>query len=142
MNILGRRESPVKLGGACYIRAQLYLWRRAFRATQIETAEPQAGFVPATIAAEPALSPAPPDPGAIEIDFASGARMRRLARLQDRHQHGRQGRVARQRVRGAALEIGEIRGGLPQCLRHGRTGSRVVGPLSRLLQSTAPAFEP
>ena len=61
-------------------RSQLYLWRRAFRATQAETAEPQAGFVPATIAAEP-LPPAPDsaaprDSGTIEIDFANGARMR------------------------------------------------------------------
>jgi transposase len=61
-------------------RSQLYLWRRAFRATQAETAEPQVGFVPATIAVEP-LPPAPelaapPDPGMIEIDFANGARMR------------------------------------------------------------------
>lgn len=61
-------------------RSQLYLWRRAFRATQAETSKPQTGFVPATIAVEP-LPPArdsapPPDPGTIEIDFANGARMR------------------------------------------------------------------
>ena len=61
-------------------RSQLYLWRRAFRATQ---AEPAAGFVPATLAVEP-IQPAAPEPspsrdrdsGAIEIDFANGARMR------------------------------------------------------------------
>jgi transposase len=61
-------------------RSQLYLWRRAFRATQAETAEPRAGFVPATIAVDPLPpapdSAAPPDPGTIEIDFANGARMR------------------------------------------------------------------
>jgi transposase len=61
-------------------RSHLYLWRRAFRATQAETAGPQAGFVPATVAAEPpAPAPemaAPPDPGKIEIDFSNGARMR------------------------------------------------------------------
>ena len=61
-------------------RSQLYLWRRAFRATQAETVEPQAGFVPATIAAEPqppaAELAAPVDPGKIEIDFSNGARMR------------------------------------------------------------------
>ena len=61
-------------------RSQLYLWRRAFRATQAETAQPQVGFVPATIAVEllPSApdSSAPPDPGTIEIDFANGARMR------------------------------------------------------------------
>ena len=61
-------------------RSQLYLWRRAFRAAQAETAEPQTGFVPATIAVEPQLpapeSSASPAPGKIEIDFANGARMR------------------------------------------------------------------
>jgi transposase len=61
-------------------RSQLYLWRRAFRATQGATAGPQAGFVPATIAVEPqppaAELAAPVDPGKIEIDFANGARMR------------------------------------------------------------------
>ena len=61
-------------------RSQLYLWRRAFRATQAETAEPRAGFVPAIIAVDPLPpapdSAAPPDPGTIEIDFANGARMR------------------------------------------------------------------
>ena len=61
-------------------RWQLHEWRRAFRAAQIEAAKPPAGFVPATIAAEPTPSAsdlsAPPDPGRIEIDFANGARMR------------------------------------------------------------------
>ena len=61
-------------------RSQLYLWRRAFRATQAETMEPQGGFVSATITAEPqppaAELAAPVDPGKIEIDFSNGARMR------------------------------------------------------------------
>jgi transposase len=61
-------------------RWQLHEWRRAFRATQEEAARPQAGFVPATIAMEPEPPApelaAPSDPGMIEIDFASGARMR------------------------------------------------------------------
>lgn len=61
-------------------RWQLHEWRRLFRATQNEAAEPQAGFVPATIVAEPeAKAPklvGPPDPGMIEIEFSSGARMR------------------------------------------------------------------
>jgi transposase len=61
-------------------RSQLYLWRRAFRATQAETVEPQSGFVPATITSEPQPPAgelaAPPDPGRIEIDFSNGARMR------------------------------------------------------------------
>jgi transposase len=61
-------------------RSQLYLWRRAFRATQAETVEPSAGFVPAAITAgqqPPAAElAATPDPGRIEIDFSNGARMR------------------------------------------------------------------
>src|SRR5277367_968790 len=61
-------------------RWQLLEWRRTFRATQNEAAVPQAGFVPATIAAEPKTE-APElvgstGRGTIEIDFASGARMR------------------------------------------------------------------
>jgi transposase len=61
-------------------RWQLHEWRRAFRATQTEAVRPQAGFVPATVAVE-LQPPAPelattPDAGTIEIDFASGARMR------------------------------------------------------------------
>lgn len=61
-------------------RWQLHEWRRLFRAAQNEAREPQGGFVPATLAtdrqtATPELA-APPDPGAIEIDFANGVRMR------------------------------------------------------------------
>ena len=55
-------------------RWQLHEWRRAFRAAQTETARPEAGFAPVTVAAS--LQVAAPDPGAIEIDFANGARMR------------------------------------------------------------------
>jgi len=60
-------------------RSQLYLWRRAFRATHAETGEPPAGFVPATITAEPQPSAelgTPVEAGRIEIDFSNGARMR------------------------------------------------------------------
>jgi putative transposase len=60
----------------------------------------------------------------------------------DRHQHGRQRRLARQCVRRAAVEIGEVRGGLPQGLRHRRRGARFAEPVSRLLQSSTPPFEP
>jgi transposase len=61
-------------------RWQLHEWRRAFRAAQTETAGPEAGFAPVTVAASlqvaaPELA-ARPDPGTIEIDFANGARMR------------------------------------------------------------------
>ena len=61
-------------------RWQLHEWRRAFRAAQTERSGPQAGFVPATIGADPPTGApplvGPPDPGAIDIDFANGARMR------------------------------------------------------------------
>ena len=43
-----------------------------------------------------------------------------LIRQRDRHQHGRQGRLARQRLRRAALAIDQVRGGLSASLRHGR----------------------
>ena len=61
-------------------RWQLHEWRRAFRAAQDEVAKPSAGFVPATVAAEPQPPApelaAPADRGTIEIDFPNGARMR------------------------------------------------------------------
>jgi transposase len=62
-------------------RSQLLQWRRAFRATRTHNAaEQQVGFVPAVVVAEPAppvpLPSASTGGGAIEIEFASGARMR------------------------------------------------------------------
>jgi len=60
-------------------RSQLLHWRRSFRAERRE-AEQQIGFVPAMVVPEP--EPAVPAPagssasGAIEIELASGARMR------------------------------------------------------------------
>src|SRR5690606_16479483 len=75
-------------------RSQLLQWRRSFRVEQKGAAERQVGFVPAVVAlepeaaepeaaepeaAEPEPEPAPAGPaggGAIEIEFASGTRMR------------------------------------------------------------------
>jgi len=62
-------------------RSQLLQWRRSFRVEQKGAAEQQIGFVPAVVAPEPeAAEPAPAgsvgDGGAIEIEFAGGARMR------------------------------------------------------------------
>ena len=74
--------------------------------------------------------------------FTSGAFTGVLTRNRDRHQHGRQGCLARQRLRRAALAIGQVRGGLPQSLRHGRRGPRLDRPVSRLLQHPQTAFEP
>ncbi|MBI3703501.1 MAG: transposase [Rhizobiales bacterium] len=61
-------------------RAQLLQWRRSFRAKRTDTAEQQIGFVPALVIPESELAVPPPAAlaggGAIEIEFASGARMR------------------------------------------------------------------
>jgi transposase len=74
-------------------RSLLHEWRRALPAARTEAAGAIAGFVPATLAAEPqpaaparaertqrpqGETAAPPDPGPIEIeiDFANGARMK------------------------------------------------------------------
>ena len=61
-------------------RSQLLQWRRSFRAEQKGAAERQVGFVPAVVTPEPeAAEPAPAGSaggGSIEIEFASGARMR------------------------------------------------------------------
>jgi transposase len=61
-------------------RSQLLQWRRLFRAERKGTAEQQVGFVPAVVV--PESKPAVPAStglaanGSIEIEFASGARMR------------------------------------------------------------------
>jgi len=63
-------------------RSLLLQWRRSFRVEQKGAAEQQIGFVPAVVAPESeAAVPAPASAGsagggAIEIEFATGARMR------------------------------------------------------------------
>ena len=74
--------------------------------------------------------------------FTSAGLHRPVARQRHRDQHGWQGRMARQRVRRAALALGQIRRGLSASLRQRRRGARVDRPVSGLLQPQAPAFEP
>jgi transposase len=59
-------------------RSLLLQWRRSFRAEQKGASEQQTGFVPAVVAPESEAVPAPAGlaGGAIEIEFATGARMR------------------------------------------------------------------
>lgn len=61
-------------------RSQLLQWRRLFRPERTETAEQPTGFVPAVVVPDSeAARSAPSGPaaaGTIEIEFASGARMR------------------------------------------------------------------
>ena len=63
---------------------------------------------------------------------------------EERHQdqHGRQRRVAGQRVRRAAVANREVRGGLPACLRQRVGRTYLDRAVSRSLQSPPPAFEP
>jgi transposase len=59
-------------------RSQLSQWRRSFGPEWKDVADPQTGFVPAMVVAEPA-APVPANmaaSGVIEIELASGARMR------------------------------------------------------------------
>ena len=59
-------------------RSLLIRWRRWFRPEPKDAAH-QTGFVPAMVVAESGLTPGPVGPaggGAIEIEFAAGARMR------------------------------------------------------------------
>src|SRR3978361_1217449 len=56
----------------------------------------------------------------------------RAARSWDRHQHGRQRRVARQRLRRAAVAVSQVRRDLPAGLRHRQHGARLDRPGSRL----------
>lgn len=60
-------------------RSQLLQWRRLFRPERMETAEQPTGFVPAVVVPDREAAPSVPGSavaGAIEIEFASGARMR------------------------------------------------------------------
>ena len=61
-------------------RSLLIRWRRSFRPEQRRSAEQQVGFVPAMVVAESKPTvPAPEGPaggGAIEIELATGVRMR------------------------------------------------------------------
>jgi transposase len=59
-------------------RSQLSQWRRSFRPERKDVADPQIGFVPAMVVAEPAAH-VPANmaaSGVIEIELASGVRMR------------------------------------------------------------------
>jgi transposase len=60
-------------------RSLLLRWRRSFRPEPTDAAGQQMGFVPARVVAESETPPGPVGPtssGAIEIEFAAGARMR------------------------------------------------------------------
>ena len=73
----------------------------------------------------------------------TGLGLHRRAR-QQRHcdQHGRQGRLAGQRLRRAAVAQRQIRGGVSAGLRQRQRGPRFDRPLPGLLQRPATAFEP
>ena len=71
--------------------------------------------------------------------FTSAEFTRRPEEARHRHQHGRQGRLARQRVRRAAVAQREVRGGLSARLRLGERGARGPCALPRLLQHAATA---
>ena len=61
-------------------------------------------------------------------------------RCQD--QHGRQGVLAGQRLRRAALALDQIRGGLPPRLLHGRRGPHIDRPIHPLVQRFTSSLEP
>ena len=60
-------------------RSLLLRWRRLFRPEPQDASGQYMGFVPARVVPDPGLTPGPAVPaggGAIEIEFAAGARMR------------------------------------------------------------------
>jgi len=73
------------------------------------------------------------------VDWAS---RRVLAHRVSITQHGRQGRVARQRICRAAVAHDQVRRGVPARLRVGQPGPRLAGTLHRVLQHTPAALEP
>jgi putative transposase len=67
---------------------------------------------------------------------------RRPSQGRRRHQHGRQGLLARQCLCRKALAIRQVRGGLSQGLQDGDGGPRLDRQLSSLLQFPQTPFEP
>ena len=63
---------------------------------------------------------------------------RRAAQGRDRHQHGWQGLLARQRLRRAALAIDQVRGGVSQGLRHGQRGPGLDRPVPTFYNGRRP----
>jgi transposase InsO family protein len=74
--------------------------------------------------------------------FTGCSLYRRTRRIRHRHQHGRQGCLARQRVRRAAVAQRQIRGGVSARLRQRVRGPRLDRPLLRLLQPPKATREP
>jgi len=66
---------------------------------------------------------------------------RHAAGERHRDQHGRPGRLARQRVRGEAMALGQVRGGVSAGLRRRRRGARLDRPVPELLQRPTAALE-
>lgn len=62
---------------------------------------------------------------------------RRVESARHPDQHGRQGLLARQRLRGAAVKVGRVRACLPACLRHVVGSAHADRGLPRLLQPPA-----
>jgi putative transposase len=74
--------------------------------------------------------------------FTGSALHRRTRRQRHCDQHGRQGGLARQRLRRASVAQRQIRGGVSARLRQRQRGPRLDRPLPGLLQRTAAALEP
>ena len=66
--------------------------------------------------------------------FTSDAFTELAHRKRHRHQHGRKGRVARQRVHRALLAHGEVRGGVHQGIRQRGRGTLLDRPILGILQ--------
>jgi len=83
-------------------RSQLLQWRRLFRPERTQTAEPPTGFVPAVVVPDREAASSTPAgsavAGAIEIEFASGARMRITGTVDPAAEGGRRGADRRTRA--------------------------------------------
>lgn len=65
----------------------------------------------------------------------------RAARARHPDQHGRARKLARQRVRRAAVALDQVRRGVPACLRIGQPGQGQHRPIHRVLQHATAALD-
>src|SRR5271169_4117316 len=74
--------------------------------------------------------------------FSSEAFTGRLKQKQHRHQHGRQGQLARQCLHRAYLEVDQVRGGLPPRISVGAGGEDLSAAVHRVLQRSPAPLPP
>jgi putative transposase len=119
----------------------------ARQARALNLSRGSAAYLPRPVPAADLLLMRRMDELLLEFPFAGSRMLRDLLNGEGimvgrRHVVTLMNRMARQRVRRAALAIGQIRRGVPPRLRHSRRRPRLTRPLLRLLQFQTAALQP